>query len=100
MPFLVANELRARIHLGSVSRLVLSQLTSNFLLAQVKVKDDMANVPFFFVTAPLWLSDFMSGYTVENMSLAPADNVDLERLLASRGEQQGGFKHDSNMPSL
>lgn len=47
MPFLVANELRARIHLGSVSRLVLSQLTSNFLLAQVKVKDDMANVPFF-----------------------------------------------------
>lgn len=48
MPFLVANELRARIHLGSVSRLVLSQLTSNFLLAQVKVKDDMANVPSFF----------------------------------------------------
>lgn len=47
MPFLVANELRARIHLGSVSRLVPSQLTSNFLLAQVKVKDDMANVPFF-----------------------------------------------------
>ncbi|OWZ69086.1 hypothetical protein AYX15_00266 [Cryptococcus neoformans] len=53
-----------------------------------------------FGLTPLWLSDFMSGYTVENMSLAPADNVDLERLLASRGEQQGGFKHDSNMPSL
>lgn len=43
----------------------------------------------------------MSGYTVENMSFAPADNVDLERLLASRGgEQGGGFKQDNNMSSL
>lgn len=53
---------------------------------------------FFPLTAPLWLSDFMSGYTVENMSFAPADNVDLERLLASRGEQQDGSKRDTNVP--
>ncbi|WRT70729.1 uncharacterized protein IL334_007727 [Kwoniella shivajii] len=32
---------------------------------------------------PLWLADLMSGYTVENMSFAPANNLDLERLLAS-----------------
>ncbi|KAK8850556.1 hypothetical protein IAR55_004474 [Kwoniella newhampshirensis] len=32
---------------------------------------------------PLWLADLMSGYTVENMSFAPADTLDLERLLAS-----------------
>lgn len=65
------------------------------------MKDDKTNAPLFSVTAPLWLSDFMSGYTVENMSFAPADNVDLERLLASRGgEQGGGFKQDNNMSSL
>ncbi|WVQ79789.1 hypothetical protein IAT38_001889 [Cryptococcus sp. DSM 104549] len=29
---------------------------------------------------PLWLSDLMSGYTVENMSFAPVDTLDLERL--------------------
>ncbi|WWD07292.1 hypothetical protein V865_005389 [Kwoniella europaea PYCC6329] len=32
---------------------------------------------------PLWLADLMSGYTVQNMSFAPADTLDLERLLAS-----------------
>ncbi|WVO20305.1 uncharacterized protein IAS62_001598 [Cryptococcus decagattii] len=53
-----------------------------------------------FGLTPLWLSDFMSGYTVENMSFAPADNVDLERLLASRGEQQDGSKRDTNVPPL
>ncbi|WWD20738.1 hypothetical protein CI109_105214 [Kwoniella shandongensis] len=40
---------------------------------------------------PLWLADLMSGYTVENMSFAPADTVDLERLLASSASSmQGG----------
>lgn len=42
----------------------------------------------------------MSGYTVENMSFAPADNVDLERLLATRGERQDSSKHDTNVPPL
>nr|XP_019007903.1 pathway-specific nitrogen regulator [Kwoniella pini CBS 10737]OCF46684.1 pathway-specific nitrogen regulator [Kwoniella pini CBS 10737] len=32
---------------------------------------------------PLWLADLMSGYTVQNMSFAPADTLDLQRLLAS-----------------
>jgi hypothetical protein len=31
----------------------------------------------------------MAGYTVENMSFAPADSFDLERLLASTAQQQG-----------
>jgi hypothetical protein len=30
----------------------------------------------------------MAGYTVENMSFAPADSFDLERLLASTQQQQ------------
>lgn len=34
----------------------------------------------------------MAGYTVENMSFAPADSFDLERLLASTQTQgQGGM---------
>ena len=40
---------------------------------------------------PYWLSELMAGYTVENMSFAPADSFDLERLLASTSNQtQGG----------
>jgi hypothetical protein len=39
---------------------------------------------------PYWLSDFMAGYTVENMSFAPADSFDLERLLASTQTQGQG----------
>ncbi|WVQ85799.1 hypothetical protein IAT38_007967 [Cryptococcus sp. DSM 104549] len=39
---------------------------------------------------PLWLSDLMTGYTVENMSFAPADPVELERLLARPGSGQDG----------
>ncbi|WVF68209.1 hypothetical protein IAT40_002974 [Kwoniella sp. CBS 6097] len=34
---------------------------------------------------PLWLADLMSGYTVENMSFAPVNTIDLERLLAVSG---------------
>ncbi|OCF33674.1 pathway-specific nitrogen regulator [Kwoniella heveanensis BCC8398] len=34
---------------------------------------------------PYWLADLMSGYTVENMSFAPVNTVDLERLIASSG---------------
>ncbi|WVN89632.1 uncharacterized protein L203_104861 [Cryptococcus depauperatus CBS 7841] len=37
---------------------------------------------------PLWLSDLMPGYTVENMSFAPADSFDLERLLATNRNDQ------------
>ena len=36
---------------------------------------------------PYWLSDFMAGYTVENMSFAPADSYDLQRLLASTAQE-------------
>lgn len=32
-------------------------------------------------TDSYWLTDLMAGYTVENMSFAPADSLDLERLL-------------------
>jgi hypothetical protein len=41
---------------------------------------------------PYWLADLMAGYTVENMSLTPADTLDLERLLATGGQvlAQGG----------
>jgi len=36
----------------------------------------------------------MAGYTVENMSFAPADSFDLERLLASTQTQgQGHGQH-------
>ncbi|TYJ53359.1 hypothetical protein B9479_006019 [Cryptococcus floricola] len=45
-----------------------------------------------FGLTPLWLSDFMSGYTVENMSSTPADNVDLERLLGTDRMGQLGQK--------
>lgn len=99
MLFLVVNELQVRIHLDSVSRLSPTPHPSAFLLAQVKIKMIWLT-RFFPLTAPLWLSDFMSGYTVENMSFAPADNVDLERLLASRGERQDGSKRDTNVPPL
>ncbi|WVR08633.1 hypothetical protein IAU60_005689 [Kwoniella sp. DSM 27419] len=34
---------------------------------------------------PFWLADLMGSYTVENMSFAPANTLDLERLLASSG---------------
>ncbi|WVQ70547.1 hypothetical protein IAR50_000066 [Cryptococcus sp. DSM 104548] len=46
-----------------------------------------ASVNSFGLT-PLWLSDFMSGYTVENMSSTPADNLDLERLLGTKKTEQ------------
>ena len=36
---------------------------------------------------PYWLSEFMAGYTVENMSFAPADSYDLQRLLASTAQE-------------
>lgn len=36
---------------------------------------------------PYWLADLMAGYTVENMSFAPADSLDLERLLGTAGVQ-------------
>jgi hypothetical protein len=39
---------------------------------------------------PYWLSEFMAGYTVENMSFAPADSLDLQRLLDSTAQQQLG----------
>ena len=39
-------------------------------------------------SGPYWLSDFMAGYTVENMSFAPADSLDLQRLLDSTAQQQ------------
>lgn len=52
---------------------------------------------------PYWLSDFMAGYTVENMSFAPADSVDFARLLASTAQEhqaqgvQGGQGAGSGM---
>jgi hypothetical protein len=39
--------------------------------------------------SPYWLADLMAGYTVENMSFAPADSLDLERLLAGSLGQAG-----------
>ncbi|WVQ95649.1 hypothetical protein IAU59_002747 [Kwoniella sp. CBS 9459] len=39
---------------------------------------------------PLWLADLMSGYTVENMSFAPVNTLDLERLLAASGGSSSG----------
>ncbi|ODO10523.1 hypothetical protein I350_01118 [Cryptococcus amylolentus CBS 6273] len=45
-----------------------------------------------FGLTPLWLSDFMSAYTVETMSSTPADNVDLERLLGTDKMGQLGQK--------
>jgi hypothetical protein len=41
-------------------------------------------------TGPYWLADLMAGYTVENMSFAPADTLDLERLLATGGQMMQG----------
>lgn len=46
MLFLVVNELQVRIHLGSVSRLSPTPHPPTLLLAQVKMKDDMANALF------------------------------------------------------
>ena len=34
------------------------------------------------VSGPVALADFMEGYSVEGMSFGPADDFDLERLLA------------------
>jgi len=42
----------------------------------------------------------MAGYTVENMSFAPADSLDLQRLLDSTAQQQqaqGGQGSGSGM---
>ncbi|WWC92345.1 uncharacterized protein L201_007300 [Kwoniella dendrophila CBS 6074] len=44
---------------------------------------------------PFWLADLMSGYTVQNMSFAPADTLDLERLLAS-GSSMSGFDYNTS----
>ncbi|RSH86917.1 hypothetical protein EHS25_003404 [Saitozyma podzolica] len=40
--------------------------------------------------SPYWLADLMAGYTVENMSFAPADTLDLERLLATGTQMMQG----------
>ncbi|KIR30681.1 pathway-specific nitrogen regulator [Cryptococcus deuterogattii LA55] len=91
---------------NATDMLMLSMAKQNFstiLNAVHKMEEYWAGVNYvatLLEKPPLWLSDFMSGYTVENMSFAPADNVDLERLLATRGERQDGSKHDTNVPPL
>jgi hypothetical protein len=48
--------------------------------------------------SPLWLTDLMAGYTVENMSLAPADEFDLERLLAETAWDDNGSRSGPEPP--
>jgi hypothetical protein len=38
----------------------------------------------------VWVSDLLSGYSVENMSFAPADQFDFARLMAAAEGQQEG----------
>jgi hypothetical protein len=40
--------------------------------------------------SPVWVSDLLSGYSVENMSFAPADQFDFARLMAAAEGQQEG----------
>ncbi|BEI92189.1 uncharacterized protein CcaverHIS019_0410090 [Cutaneotrichosporon cavernicola] len=39
--------------------------------------------------SPVWVSDLLNGYSVENMSFAPADQFDFARLMAAAGGQPG-----------